>query len=135
MLQISSNFVINERHLGDTGCGKSTQVPQYLLSAGFGRIACTQPRRIACISLSKRVAYETLNEFGSQVGYQIRFEKSKTKATRICFVTEGLLLRQISTDPTLSEYDIVVLDEIHERHLAGNLFVTQLSIIPIILNK
>lgn len=105
---------------GDTGCGKSTQVPQYLLQAGFSRIACTQPRRIACIALSKRVAYETLNEFGSTVGYQIRFEKSKTQATRIVFVTEGLVLRQISTDPTLSDYDIIVLDEVHERHLAGD---------------
>nr|CAD7574761.1 unnamed protein product [Timema californicum] len=105
---------------GDTGCGKSTQVPQYLLKAGFKRIACTQPRRIACISLCKRVAYETLNEFGSEVGYQIRFEKSKTQHTKIVFVTEGLLLRQVSTDPTLSGYDVVVLDEVHERHLHGD---------------
>nr|CAD7611072.1 unnamed protein product [Timema genevievae] len=105
---------------GDTGCGKSTQVPQYLLKAGFNRIACTQPRRIACISLCKRVAYETLNEFGSEVGYQIRFEKSKTQHTKIVFVTEGLLLRQVSTDPTLSGYDVVVLDEVHERHLHGD---------------
>jgi HrpA-like RNA helicase len=117
-------YSINSKTLefneGDTGCGKSTQVPQYLLQAGFSRIACTQPRRIACISLSKRVAYETLNEFGSTVGYQIRFEKSKTQATRIVFVTEGLVLRQISSDPTLSDYDIIVLDEVHERHLAGD---------------
>ena len=56
---------------GDTGCGKSTQVPQYLLAAGYTHIACTQPRRIACISLSRRVAYETLNEYGSQVAYQV----------------------------------------------------------------
>lgn len=61
-----------------------------------------------------------MNEFGSTVGYQIRFEKSKTQATRIVFVTEGLVLRQISTDPTLSDYDIIVLDEVHERHLAGD---------------
>lgn len=53
---------------GDTGCGKSTQVPQYLLSAGFSHIACTQPRRIACISLAKRVSFESLNQFGSKVG-------------------------------------------------------------------
>lgn len=91
-----------------------------MLQSGFSRIVCTQPRRIACISLSKRVAYETLNEFGTQVGYQIRFEKSKTQATRIVFVTEGLVLRQISTDPGLSDYDIIVLDEVHERHLAGD---------------
>ncbi|KAJ9600220.1 hypothetical protein L9F63_009480, partial [Diploptera punctata] len=105
---------------GDTGCGKSTQVPQYLLKAGYKKIACTQPRRIACISLCKRVAFETLNEFGSQVGYQIRFEKSKTQHTRIVFITEGLLLRQVSSDSSLSDYDVIVLDEVHERHLHGD---------------
>ncbi|KFM63256.1 putative ATP-dependent RNA helicase DHX34, partial [Stegodyphus mimosarum] len=103
---------------GDTGCGKSTQVPQYLMAAGYDSIACTQPRRIACISLCKRVAYETLNEFGSEVGYQIRFEKSKTAHTKILFLTEGLLLRQVSTDPMLSMYKVVILDEVHERHLS-----------------
>ena len=65
------------------------QVPQYLMSAGFTCIACTQPRRIACISLAKRVGYETLNEYGSEVAYQVRFEGSKTDATRILFLTEG----------------------------------------------
>ncbi|CAG0919646.1 unnamed protein product [Notodromas monacha] len=105
---------------GDTGCGKSTQVPQYLLKAGFSRIACTQPRRIACISLCQRVAYETLNQYGDEVGYQVRFERAKTKATRIVFLTEGLLLRQIVGDPTLTQYDVIVLDEVHERHLQGD---------------
>ncbi len=57
---------------GDTGCGKSTQVPRYLLSAGFHKIACTQPRRIACISLAKRVGYEMLNEYGTEIAYQVR---------------------------------------------------------------
>ncbi len=102
---------------GDTGCGKSTQVPQYLLQAGYTKIACTQPRRIACISLAKRVGYETLNEYGTEIGYQIRFEKQKSAKTRVLFLTEGLLLRQVSTDPSLSTYDVVVLDEVHERHL------------------
>lgn len=102
---------------GDTGCGKSTQVPQYLMAAGYQSIACTQPRRIACISLSKRVAYETLNEYGTQVGYQIRFEKSRTEHTKIVFITEGLLLRQVALDPSLSLYSVIILDEIHERHL------------------
>ncbi|XP_066278325.1 probable ATP-dependent RNA helicase DHX34 [Branchiostoma lanceolatum] len=105
---------------GDTGCGKSTQVPQYLMSAGFTCIACTQPRRIACISLAKRVGYETLNEYGSEVAYQVRFEGSKTASTRILFLTEGLLLRQVTTDPTLSQYSVIVLDEVHERHLNGD---------------
>ncbi|KAG6453031.1 hypothetical protein O3G_MSEX007941 [Manduca sexta] len=104
---------------GDTGCGKSTQVPQYLHEAGFQNIACTQPRRIACVSLSKRVAYEMLTQFESKVGYQIRFEKSKTSDTKICFITEGLLLRQLSSE-NLPSYDVIILDEIHERHLMGD---------------
>ncbi|XP_018520968.1 LOW QUALITY PROTEIN: probable ATP-dependent RNA helicase DHX34 [Lates calcarifer] len=102
---------------GDTGCGKSTQVPQYLLSAGFNHIACTQPRRIACISLAKRVSFESLNQYGSKVGYQIRFETTRTPATKLLFLTEGLLLRQIQQDGTLSQYQVVIVDEVHERHL------------------
>ncbi|XP_019944175.2 probable ATP-dependent RNA helicase DHX34 [Paralichthys olivaceus] len=102
---------------GDTGCGKSTQVPQYLLSAGFTHIACTQPRRIACISLAKRVSFESLNQYGSKVGYQIRFETTRTLATKLLFLTEGLLLRQIQQDLTLSQHQVVILDEVHERHL------------------
>ncbi|XP_026741114.1 probable ATP-dependent RNA helicase DHX34 isoform X1 [Trichoplusia ni] len=114
--------VQNERVVvvaGDTGCGKSTQVPQYLHEAGFQNIACTQPRRIACVSLSKRVAYEMLTQFESKVGYQIRFEKSKTADTKICFITEGLLLRQMSSE-NLPNYDVIILDEVHERHLMGD---------------
>ncbi|XP_034326251.2 probable ATP-dependent RNA helicase DHX34 [Magallana gigas] len=102
---------------GDTGCGKSTQVPQYLLAAGYTGIACTQPRRIACISLSKRVGYETLNEYGSEVAFQVRFEKTKTRFTRILFLTEGLLLRQMTSDALLSQYNVIVIDEVHERHI------------------
>lgn len=105
---------------GDTGCGKSTQLPQFLLSNGYTKIACTQPRRIACISLAKRVAFETLNEFGSQIAYQIRFERTKSARTRMLFLTEGLLLRQITADPLLSMYNVIILDEVHERHLHGD---------------
>ncbi|KAG7217624.1 hypothetical protein INR49_021312 [Caranx melampygus] len=102
---------------GDTGCGKSTQVPQYLLASGFNNIACTQPRRIACISLAKRVSFESLNQYGSKVGYQIRFETTRTTATKLLFLTEGLLLRQIQQDRTLAQYQVVIVDEVHERHL------------------
>ncbi|XP_029475820.1 probable ATP-dependent RNA helicase DHX34 [Rhinatrema bivittatum] len=102
---------------GDTGCGKSTQVPQYLLAAGFNHIACTQPRRIACISLAKRVGFESLNQYGSQVGYQIRFESTWSPATKIVFLTEGLLLRQIQQEPELPRYQVLIVDEVHERHL------------------
>ena len=99
---------------GDTGCGKSTQVPQYLLQAGYSNIACTQPRRIACIALANRVSYETLNQYGSEIGYQIRFERHKTDKTKVLFLTEGLLLRQLSSDVSLCSYDVIVLDEVHE---------------------
>ncbi|XP_060533051.1 probable ATP-dependent RNA helicase DHX34 isoform X3 [Cylas formicarius] len=108
---------------GNTGCGKSTQVPQYVMEAGFKKIACTQPRRIACISLAKRVSYETLTDFKSTVGYQIRFEKTKRSDTKIIFMTEGLLLRQASEEETLNSYDVVILDEVHERHLYGDFLI------------
>lgn len=102
---------------GDTGCGKSTQVPQYLLAAGFSHVACTQPRRIACISLAKRVGFESLSQYGSQVGYQIRFESTRSAATKIVFLTVGLLLRQIQREPSLPQYQVLIVDEVHERHL------------------
>ncbi|KAI5696511.1 hypothetical protein M8J75_013854 [Diaphorina citri] len=96
---------------GDTGCGKSTQIPHQYSNL---------PRRIACISLSKRVAYETLSQYSNLVGYQIRFEKHRREKTKIVFITEGLLLRQVAADNFLSSYDVLVLDEIHERHLHGD---------------
>ncbi|KAJ8939396.1 hypothetical protein NQ314_011142 [Rhamnusium bicolor] len=108
---------------GDTGCGKSTQVPQYVLEAGYNKIVCTQPRRIACVSLAKRVAYETLTDYKSTVGYQIRFEKTKRADTNIIFMTEGLLLRQASEQDTLNSYDVIILDEVHERHLHGDFLI------------
>lgn len=108
---------------GDTGCGKSTQVPQYIMDAGYEKVVCTQPRRIACVSLAKRVAHETLTDYKSTVGYQIRFEKTKRKDTAIIFMTEGLLLRQASEEDTLNSYDVIILDEVHERHLHGDFLV------------
>ncbi|NXW61524.1 DHX34 helicase, partial [Eurystomus gularis] len=105
---------------GDTGCGKSTQVPQFLLAAGYSHVACSQPRRIACVSLAKRVAVESLQQYGNQVGYQIRFESSRSLATRILFLTEGLLLRQVQREPTLPGYRVLIADEVHERHLHGD---------------
>ncbi|KAG2228952.1 hypothetical protein INT48_008020 [Thamnidium elegans] len=112
---------------GDTGCGKSTQVPQILMKAGFNKIACTQPRRIACSSLARRVSYETLNEYGSQVAYQVRFEGNKTNRTRVLFLTEGLLLRQYAADNMLSMYDVIVVDEVHERHMMGDFLLALLK--------
>ncbi|OPJ82601.1 putative ATP-dependent RNA helicase DHX34-like [Patagioenas fasciata monilis] len=105
---------------GDTGCGKSTQVPQFLLAGGYERVVCTQPRRVACVALAKRVALESLHQYGDQVGYQIRFESSRSPATRLLFLTEGLLLRQLQRDPALAAYDVLIADEVHERHLHGD---------------
>ncbi|XP_058051146.1 probable ATP-dependent RNA helicase DHX34 isoform X2 [Ahaetulla prasina] len=102
---------------GDTGCGKSTQVPQFLLAAGYAHVACTQPRRLACVALAQRVARESLGRFGDQVGYQIRFDSARSPATRIVFLTEGLLLRQAQREPTLPAYRVLIVDEVHERHL------------------
>lgn len=102
---------------GDTGCGKSTQVPRYLLDADYAHVAVTQPRRLACVALARRVAHETLDLYGSSVGYQVRFEKTRTSHTRLVFLTEGLLLRQVCVDPLLHQYEVIILDEVHERHL------------------
>ncbi|KAJ3048899.1 DEAH (Asp-Glu-Ala-His) box polypeptide 34 [Rhizophlyctis rosea] len=104
----------------DTGAGKSTQVPQYLLSAGFDKIVCTQPRRIACYSLARRVSYESLNMYGSEIAYQVRFEGTKTSKTRILFLTEGVLLRQFAIDARLAQYNVIIVDEVHERHITGD---------------
>uniref|UniRef100_A0A7S0IG38 P-loop containing nucleoside triphosphate hydrolase protein n=1 Tax=Micromonas pusilla TaxID=38833 RepID=A0A7S0IG38_MICPS len=107
---------------GDTGCGKSTQVPQYLLRAGFDRVACTQPRRVAATALARRVSHETLNEWGGEIAYKIRFDTTNDGArTRVLFMTEGVLLRQLRADPDLREFDVVVIDEAHERHLNTDL--------------
>ncbi|KAF1741962.1 hypothetical protein MXB_5724, partial [Myxobolus squamalis] len=117
---------------GDTGCGKSTQVPQFLLHAGYTNICCTQPRRIACISLAKRVSFETLNEFGHDVAYHVRFDTNKLANTKILFLTEGLLLRQFQVDPQLSAYNVIIVDEVHERHLNSDFL---LGILKCLLNQ
>nr|CAD2145996.1 unnamed protein product [Meloidogyne enterolobii] len=111
---------------GDTGCGKSTQLPQYLLNAGYTKIACTQPRRIACTALAQRVALEMLKQFDSEIAYQTRFDKTKTSSTRMLFLTEGVLLRQLVDDPGLQRYNVVILDEVHERNISGDLLVALL---------
>jgi len=108
--------------IGDTGSGKSTQIPQYLHESGWtsnGRcIAVTQPRRLACTQLAKRVSLELSTPLGKTVGYSIRFDdNSSSNDTRIKFITDGSLLREMLTDPLLSRYSVVVVDEAHERSL------------------
>jgi ATP-dependent helicase HrpB len=107
-----------------TGSGKSTQVPQMLLDQGLlgtGQAVILQPRRLAARLLASRVAGERHVKLGGEVGYQIRFEDVTSNETRIRFVTEGLLLRQMTRDPKLSGVSAILFDEFHERHLYGDI--------------
>ncbi|MHC4996116.1 MAG: ATP-dependent helicase HrpB [Planctomycetota bacterium] len=108
-----------------TGSGKTTQVPQILdrMSGLEGQIVVLQPRRLATRMVAQRVAEEMGVEVGGRVGYQTRYEKKIGRDTRIRFMTEGLLLRRLGTDPTLVEVGAVVLDEFHERNLAADLMI------------
>ncbi|XP_024533616.1 DExH-box ATP-dependent RNA helicase DExH1 isoform X2 [Selaginella moellendorffii] len=107
---------------GETGCGKTTQLPQFILeeeiNAGRGAacdIICTQPRRISAISVATRVADERGDELGESVGYQIRLEARRSQETRLLFCTTGVLLRRLVQDPLLEGVSHVIVDEIHER--------------------
>jgi ATP-dependent helicase HrpB len=107
-----------------TGSGKSTQVPQMLLDRGLlgdGQVVILQPRRLAARLLAARVARERRTSLGREVGYQIRFENVTSADTRIRFVTEGLLLRQMVQEPKLRGVAALVFDEFHERHLYGDI--------------
>ncbi len=105
------------------GSGKSTKVPQLLLDrAGLkGRIAVLQPRRLAARMLADRVASERGGRAGGEVGYRVRFDDRTGPSTRIIFETEGILLRELLSDPLLKKYSAVILDEFHERHLHGDI--------------
>ncbi len=111
-----------------TGSGKSTQVPQILLDAGVageGEIVVLQPRRLATRMLAARVASERKGRLGDEVGYQIRLDKVTSAETRIRFVTEGVLLRQMLNDSALRGISVIVFDEFHERHLYGDITLAQ----------
>jgi len=106
-----------------TGSGKTTQVPQMLLDAGLAgekKIVVLQPRRVAARTVAARVAWERNSRLGAEVGYQIRFEDQTSLGTRICFVTEGILLRWLQDDRSLREIGIVLFDEFHERNLLSD---------------
>ena len=105
---------------GDTGCGKTTQIPQFLHAAGYsarGIIGITQPRRVAAMSVAQRVAAEMGTQVGELVGYCVRFDDRSGPRTRIRYVTDGMLLREAMSDPLLSRYSVLVVDEAHERSL------------------
>lgn len=107
--------------VGDTGSGKTTQLPQYLFEGRVtGKrtsIACTQPRRVAAVTVARRVAQERNATLGELVGYTVRFDDKSSPATRIKYLTDGMLLREAMTSPSLSRYSVIILDEAHERTL------------------
>src|SRR6187431_2616811 len=106
-----------------TGSGKTTQVPQMLLEAGLAadkKIVVLQPRRVAARTVAARVAWERKVQLGGEVGYQIRFDDQTSLGTRICFVTEGILLRWLQDDPALKDVSVILFDEFHERNLLSD---------------
>ncbi|KAG5837573.1 hypothetical protein ANANG_G00240770 [Anguilla anguilla] len=115
-VQVNSFLVVT----GETGSGKTTQLPQYLYRAGFGKngkIGVTQPRRVAAITVAQRVSQEVGCSLGREVGYQVRFDDCSTQDTVVKYMTDGCLLREILADPSLTQYSVVILDEAHERSL------------------
>lgn len=115
--------------VGETGSGKSTQLTQYLLEDGYCpvgsglMVACTQPRRVAAMSVAKRVADEVGCSLGDEVGYSIRFEDCTSAKTRIKYMTDGILLREALKDPELNRYSVIVIDEAHERSLQTDILL------------
>ncbi|KAG8901651.1 DEAH-box ATP-dependent RNA helicase prp43 [Tulasnella sp. 403] len=114
--------------MGETGSGKTTQIPQFCVYSDLphikGRmIACTQPRRVAAMSVARRVAEELDVSLGKQVGYSIRFEDMTDKSTFLKYMTDGMLLREAMGDPMLERYSTIILDEAHERTLATDVLM------------
>ncbi|XP_017178796.2 ATP-dependent RNA helicase DEAH13-like isoform X2 [Malus domestica] len=121
---------------GETGCGKTTQVPQFLFEAGFGSssssarsgmIGVTQPRRVAVLATAKRVAYELGVRLGKEVGFQVRYDKRIGESCSIKFMTDGILLRELQNDFLLKRYSVIILDEAHERSLNTDILIGMLS--------
>lgn len=128
---------------GDTGSGKTTQIPQFLFEAGYGSkdgstpgmIGITQPRRVAAVSMAKRVGVE-LGDHGKKVAYQIRFDSNVSSDTAVKFMTDGILLRELSQDLLLRKYSAIVIDEAHERSVNTDILIGMLSkIVPARMRK
>ena len=116
--------------VGETGSGKTTQLTQYLAEAGFansGMIGCTQPRRVAAMSVAKRVSEEVGCKLGEEVGYTVRFDDTTTPSTRIKYMTDGMLQREILMDGDLKRYSVIMLDEAHERTIATDVLFALLK--------
>lgn len=114
--------------IGETGSGKSTQIPQFLLEDLYkqnkrGSIAVTQPRRVAAISLATRVAQEFGSRVSDKVGYSVRFDNATSERTRLKYLTDGMLLRELMMNKDLKEYSVIIIDEAHERTLLTDLIL------------
>ncbi|KAL5752131.1 hypothetical protein ACOSQ2_022638 [Xanthoceras sorbifolium] len=110
--------------VGETGSGKTTQIPQYLHEAGYtkqGKVGCTQPRRVAAMSVAARVSQEMGVKLGHEVGYSIRFEDCTSEKTILKYMTDGMLLREILSEPNLASYSVLMVDEAHERTLSTDI--------------
>ncbi|KAG9394526.1 Helicase associated domain (HA2) [Carpediemonas membranifera] len=119
---ISSNTVTIV--VGATGSGKTTQIPQYLLELSEkDKILCTQPRRVAAISIAHRVAEERNCEIGSLVGYSVRFDDKTSSETRLKYATDGMVIRELANDHILSRYKYLLIDEAHERTVATDVLL------------
>jgi ATP-dependent RNA helicase DHX8/PRP22 len=116
--------------VGETGSGKTTQLTQYLAEGGFandGIIGCTQPRRVAAMSVAKRVSEEVGCKLGDEVGYLVRFDDMTSASTRIKYMTDGMLQREILMDPDMRRYSVIMLDEAHERTIATDVLFALLK--------
>lgn len=115
---------------GETGSGKSTQVPQMLLEAQYhlkGRICVTQPRRLAAKSLCQRVQEEVGLQRKDQIGYQVRFDKKCNKnSCKVIYMTDGILLNEMMSDFLLNQYSVIIIDEAHERKIATDILISLL---------
>ncbi|XP_017961804.1 putative pre-mRNA-splicing factor ATP-dependent RNA helicase PRP1 isoform X2 [Drosophila navojoa] len=113
--------------VGETGSGKTTQIPQwcveFAVSKGRKGVACTQPRRVAAMSVAQRVSEEMDVNLGDEVGYSIRFEDCSSPKTLLKYMTDGMLLREAMSDPMLDQYQVILLDEAHERTLATDILM------------
>ncbi|KAF7724585.1 putative ATP-dependent RNA helicase dhr2 [Apophysomyces ossiformis] len=126
--------------MGETGSGKTTQIPQFILEAGLaskqlGGVAVTQPRRVAAVNLAKRVAEETLTQLGGKVGYTVRFDDTSSSETILKYLTDGMLLREVLSDELLLRYKVIVLDEAHERTLRTDMLFGMIKKIQRIRSK
>ncbi|KAH3661408.1 hypothetical protein OGAPHI_006815 [Ogataea philodendri] len=119
--------------IGETGSGKSTQIPQFLMDTSPKGIAVTQPRRVAAINLATRVAEEHGCVLGREVGYSVRFNNVSNKRTKLKYITDGMLLRELMLDPMLSRYSTVIIDEAHERTILTDLLLGFLK--DLVFNK